>query len=152
MLIENSFIFPDADVQTAEACIRLAAAAFEAEGCVRAGYADSVAAREKKYPTGLPGRGINIAIPHTTSELVDRPAIGVVVPREPVPFSMMGAPDTVLSCGLIFPLVIKDAHQQIDMLKKMRALIPDSELLLKIRQAGSKEEILGYLRVLSDDE
>ena len=64
-LLDERLVVLDADVSSAEDCIRLMAGLFEQYGYVQPGYGDAVAAREKEYPTGLPGKGINLAIPHT---------------------------------------------------------------------------------------
>lgn len=71
--LNEALIVLDADVESAEDCIRLAGEMFEKNGYVNAGYADAVVEREKEYPTGLPGKGINIAIPHTNNKLVNEP-------------------------------------------------------------------------------
>ena len=151
MLLDPNLITLGADVETAEDCIRLAAGLFEAHGYVQPGYGDAVVEREAVYPTGLPGKGINIAIPHTNNKLVNRPAVGVVVPNKPVKFSMMGMKDNVLDCDIILPLVVKDSHQQINMLKKMMKIIQDSELLLRIKNSASKEEIIQCLSSLEEE-
>lgn len=131
--LNEALIVLDADVETAEDCIRLAGEMFEKNGYVNAGYADAVVEREKEYPTGLPGKGINIAIPHTNNKLVNEPAVGVIIPKKAVTFSMMGMKENKLECEVILPLVVKDSHQQIGMLKKMMSIIQDGELLKRLR-------------------
>lgn len=131
--LNEALIVLDADVETAEDCIRLAGEMFEKNGYVNTGYADAVVEREKEYPTGLPGKGINIAIPHTNNKLVNEPAVGVIIPKKAVTFSMMGMKENKLECEVILPLVVKDSHQQIGMLKKMMSIIQDGELLKRLR-------------------
>jgi len=138
-------------VHSAEDCIRLMAARFKEYGYVKAGYEDAVIEREKSLPTGLPGKGINLAIPHTNNELVIRPAVGVIIPREPVEFGMMGMKDTKLNCGVVMPLVVKDSKQQIGMLKKIMNIIRDSELLTRMKNSKSKAEIMDCLSSLEDE-
>ncbi len=149
-LLDKNLIVLDADVKTAEECIRLSAGLFRRHGYVKEGYADAVAARETEYPTGLPGDGISIAIPHTNNEFVNKPCVGVVIPRNPVQFGMMGTKNDVLSCEVILPMVIQDSKMQITMLREMMKIIQNGELLRKIRDAKSKEEILRYLHNLED--
>lgn len=149
-LLNESLIVIGADVETAEDCIRLAAKLFEENGYVKEGYGDAVAKRELEYPTGLPGKGINIAIPHTNNQLVNHPAVGVIIPVKPVKFSMMGMKEQVLDCEVILPLVVKDSHQQIDMLKRMMQIIQDSEMLTKIRNSENKAEIISLLGSLEE--
>ena len=123
---------------------------FEQYGYVQPGYGDAVAAREKEYPTGLPGKGINLAIPHTNNQLVNAPAVGVIIPRRPVEFAMMGMKEKKLSCEVVIPLVVQDTKRQLAMLKKMMKIIQDGELLRRLRDSKDKAEILGCLSSLEE--
>ena len=124
-LLDERLVVLDADVSSAEECIRLMAGLFEQYGYVQPGYGDAVAAREKEYPTGLPGKGINLAIPHTNNQLVNAPAVGVIIPRRPVEFAMMGMKEKKLSCEVVIPLVVQDTKRQLAMLKKIMKIIQD---------------------------
>lgn len=150
-LLDERLIVIDADVHSAEDCIRLMATRFEEYGYVKPGYADAVLKREMQSPTGLPGKGINIAIPHTNGELAINPAIGVIIPSKPVEFRMMGTKETKLNCELVLPLVVKDSKQQIGMLKKLMKIIQDGELLKRLSQLKSKLEIIDCLSSLEEE-
>lgn len=150
-LLDERLIILDADVNSAEDCIRLMSDRFEECGYVNPGYGSAVIEREKNLPTGLPGKEINFAIPHTNNQLVIKPAVGVIIPREPVEFSMMGNKETKLKCELIMPLVVKDSKQQIGMLKKMMKLIQNSELLKQIKNSKSRTDIMNCLSSLEDE-
>ena len=149
-LLDERLVVLDADVSSAEDCIRLMAGLFEQYGYVQPGYGDAVAAREKEYPTGLPGKGINLAIPHTNNQLVNAPAVGVIIPRRPVEFAMMGIKEKKLSCEVVIPLVVQDTKRQLAMLKKMMKIIQDGELLRRLRDSKDKAEILGCLSSLEE--
>jgi galactitol PTS system EIIA component len=149
-LLNRELIRLQADVTSDEECIRLAGMLFFKYGYVKEGYGEAVVEREKNYPTGLPGKDICIAIPHTNNVLVNQPAIGVIIPREPVAFCMMGNKERILLCEVIIPLVVKDAAMQLSTLQKMSHIIQDSELLKKIKKANSPEEVLLYLSVLNE--
>lgn len=149
-LLDERLVVLDADVSSAEECIRLMAGLFEQYGYVQQGYGDAVAAREKEYPTGLPGKGINLAIPHTNNQLVNAPAVGVIIPRRPVEFAMMGMKEKKLSCEVVIPLVVQDTKRQLAMLKKMMKIIQDGELLRRLRDSKDKAEILGCLSSLEE--
>ena len=149
-LLDERLVVLDADVSSAEDCIRLMAGLFEQYGYVQPGYGDAVAAREKEYPTGLPGKGINLAIPHTNNQLVNAPAVGVIIPRRPVEFAMMGMKEKKLSCEVVIPLVVQDTKRQLAMLKKMKKIIQDGELLRRLRDSKDKAEILGCLSSLEE--
>lgn len=150
-LLDERLILLDADVTSAEQCIRTMADLFQTYGYVKPGYGDAVVEREKGFPTGLPGKGINIAIPHTNNALVNKPAVGVIVPRQAVEFAVMGQKETKISCELILPLVVQDTKRQMAMLKKMMKIIQDGELLQNLRHAKDKQTILQLLSVLNDD-
>ena len=149
-LLDERLVVLDADVSSAEECIRLMAGLFEQYGYVQPGYGDAVAAREKEYPTGLPGKGINLAIPHTNNQLVNAPAVGVIIPRRPVEFAMMGMKEKKLSCEVVIPLVVQDTKRQLAMLKKLMKIIQDGELLRRLRDSKDKAEILGCLSSLEE--
>ena len=149
-LLDERLVVLDADVSSAEDCIRLMAGLFEQYGYVQPGYGDAVAAREKEYPTGLPGKGINLAIPHTNNQLVNAPAVGVIIPRRPVEFAMMGMKEKKLSCEVVIPLVVQDTKRQLAMLKKMMKIIQDGELLRRLRDSKDKAETLGCLSSLEE--
>ena len=150
-LLDERLIVLDADVHSAEDCIRLMATRFEEYGYVKPGYGDAVIERERNLPTGLPGKGINLAIPHTNNALVIKPAVGVIIPRQPVEFRMMGMKETKLTCEVILPLVVRDSKQQIGMLKKMMKVIQDTELLKRMKNSKSKAEIIDCLSSLEDE-
>ena len=151
-MLDERLVLLDADVNSAEDCIRLMAGLFEEHGYVKPGYGDAVVKREEEYPTGLPGKEMNLAIPHTNNLLVNRPAVGVIVPRRPVKFAMMGMKETLLPCELIMPLVVQDSKRQIQMLKKMMKIIQDGALLRRIKDSKDKAEILSCLSSLDEEE
>ena len=150
-LLDERLVLLDADVSTAEDCIRLMAGLFEQYGYVKPGYGAAVVEREREYPTGLPGKEMNLAIPHTNSALVNRPAVGVIVPRRAVEFAMMGRKETRLRCELVMPLVVQDPKRQLQMLKKMMKIIQNSALLRSIRDSKDKAEILSLLASLNEE-
>lgn len=149
-ILNTDLIAIDVDLENAEDCIRFAAEMFRKQECVMDGYAEAVAEREKVYPTGLPGKGINIAIPHTDNKFVKKAAIAVIIPKKPIQFTMMGTSDQVLECELIIPLVIQDSDAKISILRKMMKIIQNSELLINIRNSKCKEEIMTLLSDLTD--
>ncbi|QOY60373.1 PTS sugar transporter subunit IIA [Thermophilibacter immobilis] len=149
-LLDKRLVFVDADVKTSEDAIRLMAARLQDCGYVNEGYAEMVIEREKVFPTGLPGKTMCIAIPHTNPTFVNKAAIGVIVPKKPVKFDMMGEPGTSLNVSLIMPLVIKDSGQQIELLKEMMHVIQDSPRLERIRASRDADEILGLLHSLEE--
>ncbi|MBW7572675.1 PTS sugar transporter subunit IIA [Caproiciproducens sp. AGMB10547] len=150
-ILNERFILLNADVKSFEDCIFLMAARFEESGAVQPGYGDAVAEREKTLPTGLRGKGVNLAIPHADGRLVIEPAVGIITPKKPVQCRLMGEPGTAVDCELIMPLAIRDSRQQIGLLKKIMKILNSEQLLEKIRKSESKPEILELLKDLNSD-
>lgn len=144
-ILDKRLVLLHADVATSEEAITLMSERLEELGYVRSGYAEMVIQREKEFPTGLPGKSMCIAIPHTDPTLIEHPAIGVVVPKQPVSFDLMGERGTSLEVELILPLVIKSPGQQIELLKAIMGLIQDGELLKAIRDAADESEVVALL-------
>lgn len=149
-LLDERLIILDADVSTSEEAIRLMAGRLQELGYVEEGYGDMVCEREKVFPTGLPGKTMAIALPHTDPTLVNKAAVGVIVPKQSVPFKMMGGPETELDVRLIMPLVIKDPENQLSLLKAMMGVIQDGELLERIRASHDAAEIIECLQVIEE--
>lgn len=149
-LLDERLVFVDAEVPTVESAIRLMSSKLQELGYVKDGYAEMVLEREKSFPTGLPGKSMSIAIPHTNPTLVLKPAIGVIIPKETVEFRMMGEPETKLEVGLIMPLVIKDSAKQIDLLKAMMHVIQNDDLLRSVRASKNHREITELLHELDE--
>ena len=81
---------------------------------------------------------------------MNAPAVGVIIPRRPVEFAMMGMKAKKLSCEEVIPLVVQDTKRQLAMLKKMMKIIQDGELLRRLRDSKDKAEILGCLSSLEE--
>lgn len=149
-VLDKNLIILSADVNNAQECISLGGKILEDNGYVTQGYVEAVLERESVFPTGLMGKEMSIAIPHTESTFVNKPAVAVIIPKKPVKFLAMGSKDQYLDCEIIFPLVVKDAHMQVEMLRKMMKVIQNSALLKQIKEAKSEEEVLQYLAELNE--
>lgn len=145
-LVEEGCIFLEADLKTFDEVIQLIGTQFIKEGIVKESYTEAVIEREKIYPTGLPASGHNIGIPHTDSEHVLRPGVGVVVTREPIEVSMMGSPEIKLKSRLFFPLAMEHPKKQLVLLRQLMKFFQDESKLDKIYQAKTKAEVLDVMR------
>lgn len=145
-LVEESCILLDADVTTFDEVIELIGEQFIEKGIVKDTYIQAVIEREKVYPTGLPGNGYNIAIPHTDSNHVLRPSVGVVVTRQPIEVSMMGSPDVKLQCQMFFPLAMEHPKKQLALLRQLMSFFQDQDKLEAIRQAKDTATVLEVVK------
>lgn len=144
--LDENLIHIGVDCLTKEDCIKLGANSFYENGYVKEDYINDVLEREKVYPTGLPGKSINIAIPHTNPTNVLKAGIGVIIPNDPVEFLAMGSEDEVVFCDIIMPLSIQDPNQQIDILKRIMKLLKNEEKMLAIKTSKIKIEVINILK------
>lgn len=140
-MLNKELVMLDLDCASSDEVIRTLANKFYSEGYVKESFIDAVAAREKVYPTALPAAAFPIAIPHTVSEHVITPAIGVAVLRRPVKFSQMGSPEIKLMPELVIMLAIKDPKEQLGLLRRMMKLIQNSDMLRSVKAAKTAEEV-----------
>ena len=150
-VLDEALVQLDVDVKTSEEAIAYMSEILFKNGYVKESYSERVIQREKEYPTGLIGQGRGIAIPHTTSDYAIKPAVCVLIPRQPIPFMMMGTVDELIEAEILFPMVVKDNRMQLNMLKKMMGILKDNEILEKIYNSKDKAEILKLLAFLEED-
>lgn len=126
--------------------IKILGKLMEEKEIVKPTYIQAVLDREKIYPTGLPTRGISVAIPHTDSSHVRKSAIGLAVLNQPVGFSLMGGDGSEqIDAQIVFLLAISDSKAQIELLKKLMRLFQNDEVLAQIAAANEVDEIYTYL-------
>ena len=117
------------------------------EGYVNEGFHNAIIRREENFPTGLPTGEINVAIPHTDPEYVNRPAVCLGILDSPVKFNVMGMENETVLVSVLFMLAIKKKEDQLGLLQKLIATCQDQETL-KVIQSGDKkkiDEVLGEL-------
>ena len=144
-VLKKELVLVGMDAPCAEDAMRALASAMLAQGLVRESFVEAVLEREKTYPTGIPAKVFDIALPHTMAEHVITPCMAVGVLKQPVDFRQMGTPDIILRPRLIFMLAISDPKEQIGQLKKIMKLLQNDELLLGIRDAHNAEQVVDLL-------
>lgn len=115
-------------------------------GYVKDSYINAIIEREKVFPTGLPTGEYGVAIPHTDVEHVNTPMVAVATLKNPVDFCVMGSCDgETIPVKIMFMLAMKDGNAQIHLLTNIMSVIQDSELLKKIYEAKTGEELLALV-------
>lgn len=114
-------------------------------GFIKDTYIDAVIAREAIYPTGLPSKGVTVAIPHTDSNHVYKSAVAIAVLKEPVGFYMMGGTGELLNARIVFLLAISNTKEQLELLKNLMGLFQNQEVLEDIINANTSEDIYQIL-------
>lgn len=150
-LLRKELIRLNVDAKNSEEALRFMAQAFVDAGVAKESYPDAIVAREKNYPTALPGTAFDIAMPHTFAEHVNEAAMGVCVLKNPVQFQQMGEPETTLHPQVLFMLAIIEPKEQLVLLSKIMELIQNDEALMKIKNASSEEEVFNVINPLLED-
>lgn len=149
-LVEDNCVFLNQDLHSFDEIVQLTGRQFIQNGTVKDSYIQAVIDREAKFPTGLAADGHNIAIPHTDSNHVIRPGVGVVVTKKPIEVAMMGSPDIKLECRMFFPLAMEHPKKQLELLKKLMKFFQKKENLELIRYAKSNDEVLKVINQIEN--
>jgi PTS system galactitol-specific IIA component len=118
---------------SADGILRAVAELALQQGFVRDTFADALLAREKEFPTGLP-TPFPVAIPHTDTEHVLRPALAAVLLDPPVEFGEMGGADHTVAVRLAIVLMVTDPSSQVGLL---------SQLITALRRPDLEEALAG---------
>ncbi|MEA4970556.1 MAG: PTS sugar transporter subunit IIA [Candidatus Pelethousia sp.] len=145
MIIDQDLIFTDLRFDTAEQAILFGAEQLRRKGCVKDGYAASVAAREKQFPTGLPTEPIGIAIPHTNSDMVNHSAICLMKMARPVEFRQMGDEETRVFASVVILLAVAGGQEHMELLSGLMELFSDDALLKMLGEARCPQDVIRVL-------
>ncbi|SHI14034.1 PTS sugar transporter subunit IIA [Sporanaerobacter acetigenes] len=141
-LLKEELIFIDVEAKDRGEAIEKIAKELYRREYVKESYINAILDREKVFPTGLPTEKVGIAIPHTDAIHVNKSAMAIGVLKNPVIFQMMGMPEENVNVNIIFMMALNEPKGQIEMLQKLMSIFQNKSLLLKMRQAKTKEEIM----------
>ncbi len=141
-LLKEELIFIDIEARDREEAIEKMAKELYKKGYVKESYINAILDREKVFPTGLPTEEVGVAIPHTDAIHVNKSAMAIGVLKNPVSFQMMGMPEENVNVNIIFMMALDEPKSQIEMLQKLMSIFQEKSLLLRMRQAKTKEEIM----------
>lgn len=142
---DKNLIFP-LNAETKESAITQLADLMYKNGYVRDTFKEAILSRESEYPTGLPIPDLGVAIPHTDSKHVIKPAIAVGKLETPIDFYNMGGDSgEIVSVGLILMLAIPNKDDVMDMLQKLMGIIRDREFIISIRESKNRDEVISIL-------
>lgn len=113
------------------------------DGYVKESYIDAVINREKTLPTGLPLDGdVNVAIPHTDIEHVNKSAVAMATLKSPVTFQNMVDPSESVAVKIVFLLALEEPHAQIEMLQEVAGVVQNAGVLKALLAATDPKEVL----------
>jgi len=152
--IEEHLILVKEKVISREEIIRKLGSLLLENRYVKDTYTQAVLDREIEYPTGLQARVTGVAIPHTDTEHVLKPAVAIATLENPIIFNGMGMPDTKVEVDIILMLAIHDPKLVVSILRKVIFILEDDEALKKMQSAKTKPEIksimINHIRSLAN--
>ncbi|MCD5003430.1 PTS sugar transporter subunit IIA [Enterococcus saccharolyticus] len=109
-------------------------------GYVNEGYLEGIKRREQAFPTGLITQYLNIGLPHSDPEFVEKPFIYVVRLVAEVTCRQMGDSREMNVKNLFF-LGIKNGKEQVGLLQSFMNLFMDEKFVSTYTSLDKKEEI-----------
>lgn len=108
-------------------------------GYVKETYVQAVLDREVAFPTGLQTSTHGVAIPHTDTEHVIRPALAIGTLSQPVIFQGMGMPDTSIPVTVVIMLAVNDPQGIMPVLRSVLFILENGQAIEAL--AKSKDEL-----------
>ncbi len=116
------------------------------KGYVKQSFKQAILEREKVFPTGLPTLGVKVALPHTDTEHVIKPAILISTLKEPVVFKEMGNGVNDIDVGIVFLLAVKNPAYQVKLLRKLINMFSKENILLSLKECKNAQCIYDILK------
>lgn len=145
LYFDESVILLDLEGDTKEEVLRTMANTLEEKGLIKETYLDAVIAREKEFSTGLPTKGISVAIPHTDVEHVNQKTISIAQLKDPVEFGVMGDPEETTPVKLVFMLAMNKADSQLNLLQRLMQIFQNEDTLHFLANEKDKTKIVNLL-------
>lgn len=144
--LDKELIFLDLDVQCSDDIMDVVGGTLVKAGYCKPDYVDALKKREKEFPTGIDTGIIGIAIPHTAVDHVNSGKIAIARLEKSVPFHQMGNDDEVVDVKLVFMLAVDDPKRHLEKLQGIVEVIQDEDILRKLLNAKSEEDMIGAIR------
>lgn len=141
-LLHEEFVLLNCEAKDKKELLTNLAAVLKEKGYIKDSYLDGILKREEIYPTGLNTEGVKVAIPHTDSIHVNKPAILIATLKNPITFKEMGNGVNDVDAKLIFMLAIKDPSKQVTTLSKLMSIFSNKDLLLDVYNSKSSKEVI----------
>ncbi|GGC96198.1 PTS sugar transporter subunit IIA [Enterococcus wangshanyuanii] len=140
MMFQPELIDLQLTVENEEELFEIIAARLLEEGYVNEGYLAGIRAREKDFPTGLITEYLNIALPHSDTEYIERPFIYIVRTTKPIKVKQMGDNQEMEVCDLFF-LGIKEPTKQVGLLQELMLLFQNHGFVSELKQTTEKADV-----------
>lgn len=148
-MIDKRLIFCKLKARDFNDVVRELGSKMEKYDFVKSSYIDAVIEREQKFPTGLEMGEYGVAIPHADQRHVNKSVVAVASLEKPIGVSSMINPSKKIRVGLVFLLAVREPEKQVKILSKLMAIFQDIDLLNKIEDSDSSDEIFSYVESLN---
>lgn len=144
-LFRKELINIEVVAETKEELFEVVAKDLKKYGFVNDGYLRAITMREQEFPTGLITKYLNVALPHSDTEYVDKPFIYVArLKNDFLTFKQMGD-NQELKVRDFFFLGIKDASKQVNLLSYLMDLFTDEDFMTEYHEADRNEKIYNII-------
>lgn len=126
---EKTYLAVSLSGATDQEVLKQMASVLQEEGYVKETFSDAIIQREISFPTGLPMGEINVAIPHTDPEHVNKAGFCLGILEKPVTFNVMATEGEQVEVSIVFMLAIKRKEEQLENLQKLISICQDQEML-----------------------
>lgn len=145
IFLDESIILLDLEATTKEEVLTVMGKNLQESGLVEESFTKAIIARESAFATGLPTKGVSVAIPHTDVEHVKQKAISVAILKDPVGFGVMGDEETMTPVKIIFMLAMDRADDQLTLLQSLMQIFQDEATLNYLANEDNKSNIKSLL-------
>lgn len=149
-LVRKEYIYENLTVKDQEEAFDVMGGRLVKDGITKKSYVQALKDREKNFPTGLATSGIVIAMPHTDSNHVNEGCITIARLKDPITFHEMGNKNNLLNVEMIFMLALNDPTMHLEMLQKIIGMFSNKEVLSKLKDAKTSEEIYNVVVKATD--
>lgn len=116
-------------------------------GYVKASYIQAVLEREEKFPTGLETHVMGVAIPHSDTNHVNRPAIAIASLNKPVIFRAMEDPGKEIEVIFVLMLAIANPKAVVHILRNIFLLLGNEKALTDLKNASKSKSSIKEILV-----
>lgn len=139
-MFDNQLISLDVEGESEEEVFQKVATHLKKLGFVNEGYLGGITTREQKFPTGLITQYLNIALPHSDPEYVEKPFVYIARLKNEVKVKQMGDSQEMGVKNLFF-LGIKDPKEQVGLLQAFMELFMKEDFVSTYIEEKDKKKI-----------
>jgi PTS system galactitol-specific IIA component len=139
-MFDKQLISLEVEGESEEKVFETVAAHLKALGFVNDGYLKGITAREKQFPTGLITQHLNIALPHSDPEYIEKPFVYIARLKNEVKVKQMGDSQEMGVKNLFF-LGIKDPKGQVGLLQAFMELFMKEDFVRTFMAEQDKTNI-----------